>query len=161
MKNQSHFSLDPATWPADPDEVRPDTPLFPDGGVHARHVSTEHLCELAADRASLLRVYDPFLDATALRDPNLRCGVAYFAGENPADFGEHRDLVMDALAQHHARPLGNGEASFEPGLPFAYCVLFDDAANGLAGEEAVEEVMEEWKRREPNRDRNSAGDEPD
>ena len=158
MKIQSCFSLDPAAWPADPDEVRSDAPLFPNGGVHARHVSTEHLCELAVDRASLLRVYDPFLDATALRDPCLRCGVVYFALNRPADFEEHRDLVMDALVRHHARPLGNGEASFEPGLPFAYCVLFDDAANGLAGEEALEEIRTEWTRLKRGRD--VAGDEP-
>ena len=151
------FSLDPDLWPAEPDGIRPDTPLFPPGGVHARHVGTEHLCELAADRAALLREYDRSLDAAALRDRTLRCGVAYFTIDRPGDFEVHRDLVMDALVRRHARPLGNGEAAFEPGLPFAYCVLFDDAANGLAGEEALEEVTADWRQRQEERGRGDGG----
>ena len=151
------FSLDPNVWPADPDEVQPDKPLFPPGGAHARHVGTEHLCELAADRATFLREYDRPLDAAAFRDRTLRCGVAYFAIDRSGDIEEHRDLVMDALVRHHARPIGNGEAPFEPGLPSAYCVLFDDGANGAAGEEMLEEVTAEWRRKQEERDRVEGG----
>ena len=141
------FSNDPDVWPPGPDDIQPEIALLP-AGVGMVGVSREHLCELAADRANLTRALNSSAEALAFRDPTLQCGVLYFRLDDAGDLEHHRDLVMDALVEHHARPLANGEAPWKFRAPFGYCVLFDDGSNGRAGEEALEEVVTAWERRE-------------
>ena len=87
----------------------------------------EHLCDLAADRAALIRGVAPALRACAGYDPALGCCVVYYRlGKGEGGLvSDHRDVMVAELERWCFRLLATGPAADVPGEDPAYCLLVD------------------------------------
>ena len=87
----------------------------------------QRLCDLAAERAGVIRGVAPALLACAGFDPALNCCVFYFrlAKDEEDCSDEHRDVVVAELDRWQFSLLASGSAERIAGEDPAYCLLVE------------------------------------
>ena len=116
--------------------------LAPDG----EGSSVERLCDLAADRAGLIRGVAPALKACAGYGPALDCCVVYYRlgkGEE-GRLDEHRDIVVAELERWQFRLLATGAAERVLGEDPAYCLLVDASNDDVTDLRAATVRADQW-----------------
>ena len=106
----------------------------------------ERLCDLAADRAGLIRGVAPALKACAGYDPALDCCVVYYClgkGEE-GRLDEHRDVVVAELERWGFRLMATGAAERVLGEDPAYCLLIDASNDDVTDLRAAVVRVENW-----------------
>ena len=127
---------------AKPNRIIPSRPADAVG----RDRRVERLCDLAANRAGLIRGVAPALRACAGFDPALDCCVVYYRlGKGEEDLLDaHRDVVVAELERWEFRLLATGAAAGVLDEDPAYCLLVDAANDDVADLRAAMVKADDW-----------------
>ena len=113
---------------------------------HPNDRRLERLCDLAADRAGLIRGVAPALRACAGFDPALDCCVVYYRlGKREEDrLDAHRDVVVAELERWEFRLMATGSAEQVLGEDPAYCLLVDASDDDVTDLRAAMVRADAW-----------------